>query len=886
MAFSDDESPPEKNKKDVKPAPKEQNKTETHNYPENEPKMWGNRAPIAINRRSAEEDELNALQYQQKVEVNRAVERAKQRKEEEEKKYNEQKQNTIKMKLQALDERQNKSKRDDLDDFQGTINPSTVPPQPITPAPIPVPDWERDKERPRHANDYESEKKQSVRDNSSFDFKQMTQIEGKNFSRKESRGFDRDNRNFYKHNLPPRLARQQYMNNSSGTPQTQGNAPFHNQYDSRWGQGNQNSMPKSSPPQGGRKRDDDIRDRDMDERRDFRRQGSDESYRSTGRYSSESGRKSADNRYKEEEDRDYYHHRDRDDDKDKFDKHGKKDSYDMRHSNDDLHERPGKQFNRRGGDDKMSMGDRYERPQRPDSRDSRTSRHSRESARDSEPREYMGGWADPPYESNYEEKKKDSLHYKEDRRQVPGPITKERIEQDDLKNEKRNLTQLKRGQMPEKKIAPKDEEKLVEKEVEDAWSMRKKETVQDPIGTSKAWADSVPTTESISDKYSYSESPPKDQKLDEDSRKDLKEKDDKNRHGGNRNRSNWNTGPGMTIRNSWGSNSSSNNKRNWGGAGGGRSSRTGPPRPSSVKSGEFHGTDSEISADEMSASIENKDELSRRSPKPNMKSDKDEKNKEQVKHDKNQDKYSHDKHEKFMHDVNTRDKDTHNKKDYVPRGEPSRHGRGGNAFRGGRGGLSKRIDGYGPPPSKSPFGHHDDKDRKLMDENQDFTSSDEKSKQNLPKKDAHPNAGQQKKNDEKFDRKNKRGPDTRRGKPRNKDDACETASDNSEEDGKRRQGSSNKLTGGTRPGSNQSANASRRNNPPRMNDKRNYNGPPRGEQQTTRQNSSGNLRPNQKKDGQKDDKDVNYISNAISDISLKNRDNEMENVSIFSTTMM
>ncbi|CAH2011291.1 unnamed protein product [Acanthoscelides obtectus] len=46
---------------------------------------------------------------------------------------------------------------------------------------------------------------------------------------------------------------------------------------------------------------------------------------------------------------------------------------------------------------------------------------------------------------------------------------------------------------------------------------------------------------------------------------------------------------------------------------------------------------------------------------------------------------------------------------YIPRGEPSRHGRGGGAFRsgggaGGRmGGLGKRFDGYGPPPSKSPF---------------------------------------------------------------------------------------------------------------------------------------------------------------------------------------
>ena len=38
---------------------------------------------------------------------------------------------------------------------------------------------------------------------------------------------------------------------------------------------------------------------------------------------------------------------------------------------------------------------------------------------------------------------------------------------------------------------------------------------------------------------------------------------------------------------------------------------------------------------------------------------------------------------------------------FAPRGEPSRRGRGG--FRT-RGSVGRRMDGYGPPSSKSPFG--------------------------------------------------------------------------------------------------------------------------------------------------------------------------------------
>lgn len=59
---------------------------------------------------------------------------------------------------------------------------------------------------------------------------------------------------------------------------------------------------------------------------------------------------------------------------------------------------------------------------------------------------------------------------------------------------------------------------------------------------------------------------------------------------------------------------------------------------------------------------------------------------------------------------------------FAPRGEPSRRGRGSFKFRGS---LSKRMDGYGPPSSKSPFGQPVDdtklltsdsvKDKKILD---------------------------------------------------------------------------------------------------------------------------------------------------------------------------
>lgn len=78
------------------------------------------------------------------------------------------------------------------------------------------------------------------------------------------------------------------------------------------------------------------------------------------------------------------------------------------------------------------------------------------------------------------------------------------------------------------------------------------------------------------------------------------------------------------------------------------------------------------------------------------------------------------------------------KEGFAPRGEPSRRGRGGmGAVPSGRGGMAaggpghgpgpvgRRMDGYGPPPSKSPFGPPSDRPQDKQDESQGGLSLDQ-----------------------------------------------------------------------------------------------------------------------------------------------------------------
>lgn len=692
LAFSDDESPNEKElRKEHKSNDKDLQQSKSDGGYTQEPHVrasWsrGNRGG-----RIGEEDEgLVRRRQQHSEEVAIAVERAKQRKEEEEKRFLESRQAAAK-KLHELNEKLKGKRVKDLDESQGTINPSIVPPQPITPAPIPVPDWEKDKDSipPRTSNENVEEKPQQPIRDSSLDFKQLTKIEGNrsNYSRSAERVSRERDQNYsnrhFQSDLPPRFQRQRQNNPS----------PASFQYENRW-----SSHTTVNPP---RKADDKER----------------EDYRTPHRSFSESSRKSSE---EHEEKRD----------REKTLKVEKK--QDTLDEHDDWH-----------GDRREKYRD--ERPQRPDSRDSRQSR-------DSEPRDY-GSWADTSFETPYEEKKKES--HRDDRRQVPGPITKERIEADDLKSgDKRNLTQLKRGQLPDKKIS----ESKKDDKIDDSWSIKKQ--TSDSSIASKSWSDTTPlATSSESQKFLEAlEKPIKNSNINTE-KEESKQEDDEKKSGmakekrgpSSRNRSD---------RSQWASGYPSHRTFSRRGQGRGGRSSGGPQRQSSAKSGDVVGTDSEGSLDEISISTESgRDDRGTKVKK----TEKDEKNKE-MKGDKSP--------------VPEKKGERQDKRDgYVPRGEPSRLGRGGYNVR--RGGMTKKIDGYGPPPSKSPFGNMDDKDKRTSAD-ETLTDLDDKTRQTQNMRKENNQAMTRKCDDRSKDRARKQT-DSRRGKPRGKDEFGDTYSDNSED---------------------------------------------------------------------------------------------------------
>ncbi|KAK5649329.1 hypothetical protein RI129_000358 [Pyrocoelia pectoralis] len=670
LAFSDDEQDTDKIHK--QPTHKEHDKTES-SVQEANVKNWSASKntvssappqPQQNRNRSSEEDEVWVQRRRQhSEEVAIVIERAKQRKEEEEKRFLEIKQAAAK-KLQQLDEKSKNKHDKEVDDSQGTINPSVVPPQPINPVPIPVPDWEKDKEQPRPP--VENSNKQ-FRDNT--EFRKLTQIEGRgNFVRKETRSGDpRDAPSFSKQfqsNLPPRFQRQQQMrNNVSSSPQPV-QPTFMDQYDMPWP--NQLNKPRKL-------REDD--DKEDDDRRETRKMSNDDSYRF---------RSFNDASHKIDEEREF-----------------------------DYRKEPPKQDDH-GISRQSSEDNRFERPQRPDSRDSRASRESRHS-RESESREFHGSWADTPFEQPVFDDNRRKEHFREDRRAVPGPITKERIEAEDLKSEKKNLTQLKRGYLQEKRIVESKKEDVAEKNND--WEVPKVNDSgkKDETSVSNVWVEPIANTSEVLNVANEKPEVKKEDNIEDTTEKmdkvNERDKDDKRnvnaslRRGDPRHQQPWASSSYIYHR-TW---SKKNDSR--------RGSRNGAPkRLPSNKPGEWHGTDSDVSVEEVSISTESgKEDRSRSSLK---KIDKDEKNKEM-------------KQEKVL---NTDRKYDFNRRDnYVPRGEPSKHGRGGGNFRS-RGGLGKRIDGYGPPPSKSPFSQIDDKDKKGNNEDSAVSnnSSDEKNKQSRP----------------------------------------------------------------------------------------------------------------------------------------------------------
>ncbi|XP_015113837.1 protein PRRC2C isoform X3 [Diachasma alloeum] len=394
--------------------------------------------------------------------------------------------------------------------------------------------------------------------------------------------------------------------------------------------------------------------------------------------------------------------------------------------------RSDERIDRRERDERI---ERSERPQRPDSRDSRASRESRTSQRDDEHK--STSWAHEM--SDYEEKRWEREEYRErerDRRAPPGPITREKLQADDLKVEKRQLTQLKRLDHQEKKESPKEE---VKKDKEpDVWGRKLERTPEAARGGEReglncAWADAVSPTfekndEKIADTLKDDKEPEEElkesmDKLAIDKREELdshkeEAKDDK-REKNVRNRTNSGSGSSSRGRETRGG-------RTWGGYNmysrwrgpesrgrRGTGSRS-MGRPGSAKSGSYGAhTDSDISGDEISGSVESGKE-DRRSTGPSktadaQKSDKDERNREVTRRE--------DKRSGDYGNVQVRsgsDKrpsyESRPREGFAPSGEPSRRGRGGARVRGST--LGARMEGYGPPPSKSPFSsdrNNDDK---------------------------------------------------------------------------------------------------------------------------------------------------------------------------------
>ncbi|KAJ8947997.1 hypothetical protein NQ314_008513 [Rhamnusium bicolor] len=523
LAFSDDES--EKNTKretrrnQQNRENREQDRGERNDSShtnDNQQRQWSSSRSSTSRGRSSEEEELwlqRRNQTDKEMEI--VVQRAKQRKEEEEKRFNEERKQGAAKKLLELEEKIQKRDRDNHEGV-GTINPSIVPPKPINHVDIPLPEFQKEKERDRDVprerenrsrtpNEIIEDKGQSANQGSSF--RHLTQIEGKNFPRKHQKPSDREPRDrdrdvreqnapsfsrHFQNDLPPRFLKHQRNNSSSNLQQSQ--QQYHQFDNNRWVQNNQ-SPPKtqqntSHNPSHNRnvRQESPERERQVEEElRDYKRQSSEDSYRSSHHSQPEVPQKPLEHRYEDIQENCHqnynqqYIRREREEDKWQKDKERqeerwqkdkerqdmKQEDHSVRQGNDDWSDRREK-----SRDEKLP--ERYDRerdrPQRPDSRDSRSARHS-------EPREYMGSWSESAYEPPYEEKRRE--HVREDRRVVPGPITKERMEAADMRSEKRNLTQLKRGQAIDIKPENKNDEK------EELDNKKEPQVIS-------AWADAIP----------------------------------------------------------------------------------------------------------------------------------------------------------------------------------------------------------------------------------------------------------------------------------------------------------------------------------------------------------------------------------------------------------
>ncbi|XP_011689602.1 PREDICTED: protein PRRC2C isoform X9 [Wasmannia auropunctata] len=800
--------------------------------------------------RGVEDDETWNERRRIKVEVASVVERARLRKEEEEKRFQESTKQAAAKKLQDLEQKlkEKQAKHKDEERAQSGEAKSLIS---IPPVSLPIPEWEREKEnreresreRSRTSSEGKDEKiistlvvrdsRDNLREGRDQGLTDFRQSDRQNFLRQDpvrsererERDRDRDQRDsrdreqpafsrHFQNNLPPRFQKQQAERSSANFNRISPNAerpasqsvPFSQQYDpGRWlhNYNSLNSAMKQSMPSQRRNRTDSDASAPLDDERppsrdhrgggapssreDRYRHSSHRSYdsRKPGGYYDEYSRNFRDYEYDDRHPRDSWERERHFDDKERdpkenLDSRDNRDGRDSRDNRDgrdvkdsrptsrdardvrDVRDKEKKDYDNYSKDsfdereqrersenpewrEERNVGqdrqldsrrdapkeERNERPQRPDSRDSRTSRESKTSLRDDDLHKLRdcSSWVNEV--SDYEEKKRDMYHEEtrereRDRRQPPGPVTKEKLEADELKNEKRSLTQLKRGSsdLQEKKEQPKEISAEAKKDT-DVWNRKTERTpesrqIDRGDNSPKAWADAISPTfekeeekmaeaakdgkESDEIKQSSLDKPALDKReeaIAEDAKDQAK---DEKREKSTRNRTS-SSGSSSRIRETRGG-------RQWGGTfsvytrgwrGPESRGRRGGPRPTgkagmSAKSGSYGHTDSENSADEISGSTESgkEDKRSARSPKPSQKIEKDERNREVSRRDdKRGAEYSQTRSEKRTYDG----KPSH--EGFAPSGEPSRRGRGG--FRIRSTATGSRMEGYGPPSSKSPF---------------------------------------------------------------------------------------------------------------------------------------------------------------------------------------
>ncbi|KAL3278373.1 hypothetical protein HHI36_013702 [Cryptolaemus montrouzieri] len=616
---------------------------------------------------SSEEEEIKIKRIQHSKEIELAVQKAKQRKKEEEKRFNEATKQGAKQKLKELEEKISKRDRD-YEEGVGTINPSLVPAKPISPTEIPLPDFQKEKDGNfKERNDHSRMSTESHADKvekPSNTFKQLTEIEGKTSFRRNVKTQERETRDQgvptfsrqFQSNLPPRFKRH---NQQSSQPQ------FTDHFDNR----SQNYMKSNNLKKVPLSNDHDPIKGNLDDSPPVTH-ALDVSRKSESPYINDNYEFDSSKHVKEEKINE-----------EKIDKREfEKKDYDRRDYNQMKNVSSETKPKTNRNQDSM-----YDRFQRLESQESKVSRESKYSP-DVDSREYSS-WSESKFDMAFEERRREAP--REDRRQVPGPITRDRIEAEDI-HESRNLTSLKRGQIPDKKII---ESKNKEEKNNENLEVKNNEGSSD----SKVWSDSSDKSKNVVKRDE------KDNKGIENSKKNVKheeyrDKDDK-RGSSNRNKNYpqnkvWNNDyhhhRAGGDRGGWPKRSNSTNKNVRMNAG--------------HKPDQFVATDSEGSSEEHHSKDDQKNTRSDRDRAIRNHSMTNEKRNSRIDKDRQNDKPQDSKRD-----------------NYVPRGEPSRHGRGGGNFRS-RVGLSKRIDGYGPPPSKSPFTHHDKKSSEYDGDNHQHSS--------------------------------------------------------------------------------------------------------------------------------------------------------------------